>query len=198
MNQTIRNHFKKVDPILYSVIEKIDDLEPRSSTNYFSSLCESIISQQLSERVATIICERFKKLFPHEEITPEYVLKFSVEEIRAVGISRNKISFMKDLAMKVIDKTIRFDDLILLTNEEIIKELVVVKGIGPWTVEMFLIFTLGKEDVFSFGDLGLKRAIEKLYKIDHEPSKDEMQEISQKWSPYRSYACRVLWKSLTI
>ncbi|MEK9178784.1 MAG: DNA-3-methyladenine glycosylase 2 family protein, partial [Patescibacteria group bacterium] len=117
------------------------------------------------------------------------------EKIRSAGISYQKISYIKDLAKKFQNKQIEFDKFDKLTDEKIIDELVSVRGIGRWTAEMFLIFGLGRPDVFSYGDLGLRRAIERLYKIQ-DLSEIEAIRISEKWKPYRSVASRFLWKSL--
>lgn len=198
MKQAVKNHFKKYDPILYAALVKVGDVELSTSDNYFAHLCDAIISQQLSEKVGTVIYSRFKLLFPDGAITPKNVLALPDETIRAIGTSRSKVAFMKDLAQKIIDGTIKIDLLSSLPNEEIMRELIQVKGIGPWTVEMFLMSALAREDVFSLGDLGLKRAIQKLYKLPDEPTKEELLAISDTWKPYRTYACRVLWKSLAL
>lgn len=188
MDQKIRKHFRRVDPILFSVIEKlsgkIDQLIPTTTTDYFSDLCETIINQQLSEKAGATIWSRFNKLFV--KLTPSAVLVASDEKIRTSGISRSKISYLKNLARYAPN----LDTLRDMKNDEVIGELTKVKGIGRWTAEMFLMFSLGREDVFSSGDAGLQRAIAKLY------GKKQMKSIIAKWSPYKTYACWVLWKSL--
>ena len=198
MKHAVKNHFQLHDHLLYSVLKKIADFELTYSHNYFAHLCDSIISQQLSEKVGTVLYERFKLLFLDTDITPLHLLALSDETIRTIGTSRNKVVFMKDLAQKVLDKTINLEKINLKTNEEIMQELTQVKGIGPWTVEMFLMSGLAREDIFSLGDLGLKRAIQKLYSFSEEPTKIQMLEISQRWKPYRSYASRILWQSLSL
>ena len=198
LNKKIINHFKKVDPILYSVIEKVGVYGSKISDDYFLELCEIIINQQLSDKAAATIFARFKRLFPQKKITPEVLLKLSAEKIQSCGTSRAKVSFLKDLAKKVLAEELRLDQLNKLSDDLIMKELTKVKGIGPWSVEMFLMFTLGREDVFSYGDLGLKNAIKKLYKFKKEPTREQIEKIVEKWKPYRTYACRILWKSLEI
>ena len=198
MNKKIVDHFKKVDPILHSVIEKVGVLGPKISDDYFLELCEIIINQQLSDKAAATIFARFKKLFPQEKITPQILLKLSDEKIRSCGTSKAKVSFLKDLAKKVIVEELRLDKLDKLSDELVIDQLTTIKGIGPWTAEMFLMFTLGREDVFSHGDLGLRNAIKKLYKFRNDPTKKQIEKIVNKWKPYRTYACRILWKSLEI
>ncbi|MBI2041299.1 MAG: DNA-3-methyladenine glycosylase 2 family protein [DPANN group archaeon] len=189
----IKKHFQKVDPILYKLIQKIGSIEPikpRAPNAYFQSICREIIGQQLNGKVARIIFDRFTKLFPNKKVTLNYVLKIPDAKIRKIGPSWSKVSFVKDLAKNVVGGTLNLKKLKGLSDEQIMAELTKVKGIGPWTAQMFLIFTLGREDVFSKGDLGLRKAITTLY------GQKEIESITQKWSPYKTYACRVLWKSL--
>lgn len=199
MHAKVIAHFREKDPILHSVIHKIklpDRIE--KSTDYFSDLCEAIINQQLSDKAATTIFGRFKKLFPKEKITPEKLLEMKDQDVRKVGTSNAKVNFMKDLAQKVIRCEIQLDQLDKLDNDLVIKELTKVKGIGPWTAEMFLMFTLAREDVFSFGDLGLRKAIQTLYKLNKQPTISQMEKLSKNWIPFRTYAARILWRSLEI
>jgi len=196
MDKKILLHFQSVDPILASLIEKVGPLTISKSTDYFFHLCREIIGQQLSGKVADVIFARFEKLFSHKKITPQTVLKYSEETLRSTGMSWSKTRFIRDLAQTVVNKDINLEQLAQRNNEEVIKELTKVKGIGPWTAEMFLMFTLGREDIFSHGDLGLRRAIQKLYHFKKEPTRKQIEKISRKWSPYRTYACRILWNSL--
>ncbi len=194
MEEALR-HFKKVDPKLYktALIIKLSD-HPKTE-DYFISLIESIISQQLSIKASGTIFNRFKKLFPKEKITPEKILKISDQKIRECGISYSKIKYIKGIAQAVINKEINFQKLDYLKDEEIINELIKLKGVGKWTAEMFLMFTLGRKDVFSAGDLGLKNAMIKIYNLE-KPTQEELLSISEKWSPHRTIASRILWKSL--
>ena len=185
-------HFQKMDPVLYSLIKKVGPVEaikPRSQSVYFQSICREIIGQQLNGKVARVIFDRFTKLFPNQKIIPEYLLKISDAKIRKTGASWSKVSFVKDLAKKVVKGELKLAKLKHLNDEQVITELTKVKGIGPWTAQMFLMFTLGREDVFSKGDLGLRKAITKLY------GNREIESIIRKWSPYKTYASLVLWKS---
>jgi len=195
MYEKALKHFKKRDPILYKASIAIEFQEISPVTNHFLKLVRSIIGQQLSVKAATTIFDRFKKLFLKEDITPGRILKMDKEKIRSCGISYSKIEYIKDLSQKVIDKTLDLEHINDLDNETIISNLTIVKGIGPWSAEMFLMFSLARPDIFSTGDSGLKNAIKKLYKID-ELSKEDLITISAKWSPYRTYACLVLWQSL--
>lgn len=191
-------HFEKVDPILFGAYQDIGGIEgiaPRPKSEFFVSLCSAIVSQQLSGRVANVIFGRFEGLFPQKKITPEKVLKLSHETLRKAGMSNGKASYIRDLAQKVHASEVRLELLRDLENEHVILELTKIKGIGRWTAEMFLMFTLGREDVFSHGDLGLRKAIERLYNLQN-PTKEQIEAIAIKWSPYRTYASRILWGSL--
>jgi len=198
----LQTHFKAHDPVLYPFVVASKPQLLTLQTNFgtfFSRLCQDIISQQLSIKVADVIIKRFEALLSTTVITPESVLAVEDEKLRQVGLSWAKIKYIKDLATKTLSHEVRFERLPNLNNREIIDELTKVKGIGQWTAEMFLIFTLGRENIFSWGDLGLKTAIIKLYKFD--PSnkvkfKEQVLTVSEKWQPYKSYACLALWKSL--
>lgn len=186
------------DPILGAVIKKVPPFKNPPSGNYFINLCESIISQQLSVKAADTIFSRLLHLFPKKQITPEAILEIDKEEMRGCGISYQKISYIKDLAQKTLESGILFEQFEIMTDEEVITELVKVKGIGRWTAEMFLMFTMQRPDVFSYGDLGLRNAIQRLYNLKKEPSQKRAEQISKKWKPYRTLASRYLWKSLEL
>lgn len=198
MNKKVREHFQMVDPVLFQIFSAVKPIDINKSNDYFSDLIESIVCQQLSDKAGATIFARFLALFPHKKITPERVLALSDSAIRDVGPSWSKVRYIKNLAHQVIIKSVQLDQLDQLADQDVVTELTKVKGIGPWTAEMFLMFSLGREDVFSFGDLGLRRAIQKLYRFKKEPTKKQIEKISRKWSPYRTYACRILWKSLEI
>jgi len=195
----IKLHFKKADPVIYRVIVNME-LEvlpqPKTSTGYFKKLCREIIAQQLASKAAHAIIGRFYDLFERKYITPDKILAFSEQELRNVGMSWAKARYTRDLAQKVKDKEVRLNNLHNLDNELVIEELIKVKGIGNWTAEMFLIFTLGREDVFSHGDLGLRKAIQKLYGFNDKPNEKQINKIVDKWSPYKSYGCLALWRSV--
>jgi DNA-3-methyladenine glycosylase II len=196
MTKEAVNHFHKTDKILYGLMQKVGPIEvikPRRPDVYFQSLCREIIGQQLNGKVARVIFDRFTKLFPEQNITPERTLKLPDTKIRAAGMAWSKVEAIRDLAKNVVEGEVNLKSLKDLDDEQVMNELVKVKGIGPWTAQMFLMFTLGREDVFSNKDLGLQKAIRKLYKVEPTPEKLEM--ITRKWSPYKTYASRVLWKS---
>lgn len=188
----------KHDPTLGKVIKQIGPIEIHKSGNYFEDLTESIVSQQLSVKAANTIWDRFTALLPDKKVTPENVWEVPDQKIREAGLSWGKVSYVKDLAKKTMESGIVFEQFEIMTDEEIITELIKVKGIGRWTAEMFLMFAMGRPDVFSYGDLGLRRAIQKLYDLDYEPSVDEAEKIAVKWKPYRTLACRYLWRSLEV
>jgi len=192
VRQKIRQHFKKVDPILFRAAEQVGELEDivqRKSSEYFSSLCGEIIAQQLGSGAAHAILGRFHNLFPRKKVKPDYITAIQAKELRKTGMSWAKARSIKDLAQKVATKEVALSNLSSLSDEDAILELTKIKGIGKWTAEMFLIFSLGREDVFSFGDLGLKKAYTKLY------GRRNMDPIVARWSPYRSWASLILWKS---
>ncbi len=190
----IRAHFQKVDPVLYSLLpSRIVRLTPSHPREYFVSMCRTIIGQQLSTTAADTIYARFRALFGRKHITPSAVLALPDETLRKVGMSYAKIRFMKDWAQRVNSGDIPLPALSAMDNDGVIAVLTKTKGIGKWTAEMFLMFTLGREDVFSFGDLGLKRAIQTAYKLRREPSLRFMERLSRRWMPYRTYAALALW-----
>ena len=188
--------FRDVDPVLYGAGRGLKVLESAeySPDKYFFRLTRAIAGQQLSVKAAATIYGRFEELVDGE-ILPENVLRLEHEDLRGVGLSNAKANYILSLAQSVIDKDIDFDGLDNLDSEAAIEQLVKLKGIGRWSAEMFLMFTLGREDLFSTGDLGLKRAIERLYGVK-DPDAKYLLKLSDKWSPYRTYACRILWDSL--
>ncbi|HVT01606.1 MAG TPA: DNA-3-methyladenine glycosylase [Patescibacteria group bacterium] len=189
-------HLKTNDPILHEIALSIEPFELSIHPDPFIRLIRSIIGQQLSVKAAATIFARFEDLFPNKEIEPNYILKIPDEKLRSVGLSRQKISYLKDLSQKVIEKEVELENLQELESEVIIEQLLKIKGIGRWTAEMFLMFSLGRPDIFSNGDLGLQNAIRNIYKLSNKPTIEEMEKISNKWSPYRTYASMILWRSL--
>lgn len=197
MKNKLKKHFQRRDRLMYQLIDYLDKIEKlQPSSDYFSDLCEIIVNQQLSEKAAATIFGRFQQLFPKGKITAVSLLQLSDEIIRGAGISWGKVKYLKDLASKVNEEKINLKQLKVMQDEEIHKQLVTVKGIGKWSIEMFLMFSLAREDIFSPGDLGLRRAIMKLYKMKKEPTEKQLEKISSKWSPFRTYASRILWRSL--
>lgn len=183
----------KKDTELSRLINLIGDIEIPLKEDYFTSLVSAIIGQQLSVKAASTIKARVLSLCG--ELSPEKILDLSEEELRGVGLSRGKVLYVKDLARNVIEGKIELYMLDKQTDEEIIHRLTAVKGIGRWTAEMFLIFSLGRPDVFSCGDLGLKRALCWLYKMEEAPL-TFLKECASKWSPNGTVASLYLWEAI--
>ncbi len=159
-------------------------------------LMASIMSQQLSTKVAQVIYKRFLELYKGKEPKPQQVLDTPSEQLRAIGLSNAKVSYVKNVAEFCIEHKITDKKLLAMENDEIIELLTQIKGVGRWTVEMLLMFTLGREDVFAPDDLGIQQAMIKAYKLDNSDKKalrEKMLKLSEKWSPYRTYACLHLW-----
>ena len=159
-------------------------------------LMASIMGQQLSTKVAKVIYKRFLEIYGAEEPQPQQVLDTPFETLRGIGLSNAKVNYVQNVARYCIEHNITDTKLLSLPNEDIIDLLTQIKGVGKWTVEMLLMFTLGREDVFAVDDLGIQQAMVKVYKIptdDKKAVKEKMLKISSKWSPYRTYACLHLW-----
>jgi len=200
MNKKIIDHFKKHDPIIhsYALQVKLSPIKRDSPNNYFFRLSREIVRQQLSDKAGNAIFGRFQKLFPNGLVTAIDILSISHERLRKSGMSHAKARYVRNLAEAVIHGDLPILHLDLMADEEILKTLTKVKGIGPWTAEMFLMFVLGRENVFSHGDLGLKKGIIKVYRLKKDPTKKQVEKIIKKWSPYKTYASRILWASLEL
>lgn len=183
------------DPVLKKLYKKYGPhkFEDRSEKLY-EELVESIIGQQLSGKAADTIFKRFLSIYKNSKFpTPQVLLKTDSEKLRSAGMSYSKASYIKNIAKAFKNKELSIGKLEKLKDEEIKKELTKIKGVGNWTAEMTLIFTLKREDVFSLGDAGLRRAIKNLYKIEKE---SDILKLSDTWKPKRSFACWYLWRSL--
>lgn len=193
------SHFRKHDPIMEKlVITWLESDEPKPKklkpTDYVMELYSSIISQQISAKAAATIKNRFFELIKNDD-TPDRILKISDESLRKVGISRQKANYIRSIAENELTNNVNFELFDSLSDEEIIEQLTKIKGVGRWTAEMFLIFTLARANVFSSGDLGLNNAIIKNYKLKS-LSQNKIIRLSDKWSPYKSTASLALWYSL--
>ncbi len=196
--RAIADHLRTNDPHLAPVIARHGLCTVEPHTNYYQSLVRSIVGQQLSVKAAATIFDRFLTLFEDVFPTPEQLLEKDTEILRSVGLSYSKANYIHDLAQHVVDGRVRFDHLPSLSNDEIVAELTDVKGIGEWTVHMFLMFCMGRQDVLPVGDLGIKNGMRALYGLDHTPSPDEMRAIAAKyqWHPYESIASWYVWRFL--
>lgn len=187
-------HLSK-DNILAGIVARYPAPTWQKKNNLFQSLVYEIIGQQLSGKVVKIIYGRFLDLFGGQMPKPEAVLKISDEKIRGCGCSWAKVKYLKSLAASVENKSLDLRNLSNISDEEVYAQLTAVNGIGPWTAEMFLIFSLHRPDVFSLGDLGLRTAVARLYGVPRDNLK-KISKISESWKPYRSFASRYLWMSL--
>ena len=199
MSSVATDHLTKHDPFLAPIIAAHGPFTVQPHANYYQELVDSIISQQLSVKAAATIQRRFCELFGSTTLpSPEQILTKDIETLRSAGLSRPKASYILDLAQHVVDGRVTFVHLDSLSNEEIITELTAVKGIGEWTVHMFLIFCMGRLDILASGDLGVRNGIQKLYGLDHLPSRADIESLATQyhWHPYESVACWYIWKSL--
>jgi DNA-3-methyladenine glycosylase II len=169
----------------------------RPPGDHYAALLRAIVGQQLSTKAARAIYGRLIERFGGRAPTPEEVLAAEPEELRAAaGLSRAKVTFLRSLAEHVVSGELDLDRLDTLPDEEIVAELIAVKGLGEWTVHMFLMFQLKRPDVLAVGDLGIRRAVERAYGLPGLPSAAELTELAEPWRPYRTTACLVLWHSL--
>jgi DNA-3-methyladenine glycosylase II len=193
-----RKHLMKADPKLSLIIKRIGrcELHAVAPRDAFEALCMSIASQQLSVKAAATIFGRFCDLFPNRKVSPEVVMTLTDDQIRAVGFSRPKASFIKDLAARVLDGRLDLKGLKRHPDDEVMRQLVAVKGIGRWTAEIFLMFRLGRMDIFPADDLGLMNAVHRAYGMRKRPDAKKLRKMGESWSPYRSVAAWYLWQSL--
>ena len=193
-----RKHLNK-DKVLKALVKQQGHHVIDKKKNICLQLCASVMSQQLSTKVAAIIFSRFLQLFKTKTPKPQDILAVPHETLRGIGLSNAKALYIKNICRFFIDNKLTDAKLDKLGNEELMALLTRIKGVGQWTVEMLLMFALGREDVFSAGDFGVQKAMIRLYQIEYASSKElamKMILIAERWSPYRTYACRHLWKYL--
>ncbi|HQD08043.1 MAG TPA: DNA-3-methyladenine glycosylase 2 family protein [Flavihumibacter sp.] len=172
-------------------------LKLRQRKKVYLHLCGSIMSQQLSTKVADVLWNRFLALFGEGEPTPEQIVALNPTVLRGIGLSNAKVAYVQNVARFAIEQGMEWKQLKNLSDEEVIAHLTQIKGVGRWTTEMLLMFALGREDVFAIDDFGIQQAMIRLYKLDNSDRKAfraKMLQISAKWSPYRTYACLHLWR----
>jgi len=189
-------HLSK-DKKLKKLVEAAEPHQLKKRKNICTYLCASIMSQQLSTKVADVIYKRFIALYGGKEPLPQQILDTPFEQLRGIGLSNAKVNYVKNVAQFEMEKGMDAKKLQKMDNEEVIAYLTEIKGVGRWTVEMLLMFALGREDVFAVDDLGIQNAMIKLYKLDNSDKKqlrEKMLKVSAKWSPYRTYACVHLWR----
>jgi DNA-3-methyladenine glycosylase II len=189
-------HLRKTDPAMKKLIKKIGPFTQKLRRDKFSTLVNSVLSQQISVAAAKTIRTRLLDRLGTTSFEAESLAIQSVDELRCAGVSRQKASYLLDLAQKTMEGTINLNGLNKLSNEQIISELTTVKGIGRWTAQMFLMFSLGRLNVFPADDLGLQNAMRKIYQLKTGCKKEAFLEIAQQWDPYQTVASWYCWQSL--
>ena len=183
------------DKKLKKIISSVGECKIRTISNPFEALVEAIITQQISDSAGKSISLKFKNLFGKKYPTPSDVVKLTIEQIKSVGLSRMKAEYIFDISQMIVDKKLDFKIFKKMSNEDVISELTKIRGIGKWTAEMYLIFALGRMDVFPLGDLGLINGIKKLYDLEN-PSTDEILEITNSWIPFRTIGTWYIWRGV--
>ena len=184
------------DPVLAGIIDRVGPFGMAYREPQFESLVRSILSQQISSKVARVFVDRLVARMPEGRITPEAILRMRVTTFRKMGFSAAKTEYIRDLARLTVSGSLIFDQFAAMEDEVIIEQLTRVKGIGVWTVHMFLMFALRRPDVLPTGDLGIRAAMQRAYGLEALPKPIEMQRIAEAWKPWCSVACWYLWKSL--
>ena len=192
----ILQHFGRNDPAIADLVRRVGPFRLRRNRKYFVVLCKSIIAQQISTKVADTICDRFFHLFDELAPSPEKVMLLTDGRLRGVGLSRQKIKYIQDLSRRFLDKTVRPHQLNYLDNETVIEKLTTVYGIGRWTAEMFLIFSLNRMDVLPVDDLGLRAAVKTIYGMKALPDAKRLHRLGKKWHPLETVATWYAWRSL--
>jgi DNA-3-methyladenine glycosylase II len=191
------NHLKKSDPVMRGIIERVGACRMEFGEPTFHSLAEAIVYQQLNGKAAVTIFKRFSDA-AGDPVTPKGILKLTEQQLRAVGLSKQKSSYLRDMAAKTESGLLNFEKLQGMEEADVIEHLTQVKGVGVWTAHMFLMFTMRRPDVLPTGDYGIQVAIKKHYRKRKLPKPKDMEKIAKTWSPYRSIACWYLWRSLDI
>lgn len=193
-----RLHLQKSDPIMKQIIKSVGPFTARTRRDRFLTLVNSIVSQQISGAAAKTILGRLTEAMKDDGITAASILEYHVDQLRELGVSRQKATYMLDLAARVNEGTVDLKAMSRMTNEQVIDELTQVKGIGVWTAQMFMMFSLGRLDVFPDGDLGIQNAIKKHYSVRGEWTPAKMLKLAKPWQPYATIASWYLWRSLEV
>ena len=191
-------HLRAVDPIMANLIDRAGLFTLKLDRNRFAMLVRSILSQQISTKASKSISLKLDLLLQPRGISADAILERSDEELRSAGLSRQKVSYLKDLSARVIDERLRLNVIGRLSDEEAIDELIQVRGIGRWTAQMFLIFSLGRLDIFPHDDLIIRSSIKKLYQLEELPNKQRSHEIAAVWKPFSSIATWYCWRLLDV
>lgn len=191
-------HLKRKDPVLRRLIRDVGPFTLRAERRHFEMLVRSIVSQQISTAAARTILSRLVVALEPDGYSPQRIAALSVEQLREIGISRQKAGYVLDLASRVAAGEINFRSLVRADDETVIGKLTEVKGIGVWTAQMFLMFSLGRMDVLPVGDLGIRKAIQNQWNLAELPAPAEIETIARPWRPYATIACWYLWRSLDL
>lgn len=192
--ESVYNFLSERDPVMRDLIGAVGGCDHNPGGDHYQTLIESMIYQQVTGKAAEAIYSKFLNRCGGS-VTPETVSSLNLDQMRGAGLSRQKISYIMDLTEKVLNGDLQLDGIDSLADEEIVERLVTVKGIGTWTAQMFLIFTLGRIDVFPLNDLGVRKAIQKRYGNGRKISERRMEKIASRWEPYRTVGVLILWKS---
>jgi DNA-3-methyladenine glycosylase II len=191
------HHLKENDPVLATIIDQVGAVKLVYREPSFQSLVRAIAYQQLHGKAAKAIYDRFTAA-AGGTLTPDSVLALTEDQMRACGLSKQKLAYIRDLAAKTLSRDVVFEDLPQMTDGDVIEHLTRVKGIGEWSAQMFLMFALRRENVMPTGDYGIRAAIKKAYRKRAMPKPKEMLRLAKKWEPYRTLACYYLWRSLDV
>ena len=194
--KSILQHFDEKDAVMADVIRRLGPFKLKRNKNYFQVLCKAIVGQQISTKAAESINHRFRNLFAGNWPTPKKVQYLTEKQLREAGLSGQKVKYMKDLSEKFLDRTVRPHRMVYQDNEDIIQQLTGVYGIGRWTAEMFLIFSLSRMNVLPVGDLGLRAGVKLLYNMRAMPSSDRVRVLGRKWQPYATVGTWYTWRTL--
>jgi DNA-3-methyladenine glycosylase II len=192
------DHLRAADPVLAELIERYGPLERplRAQRSHYGALVRAIVGQQLSTKAAAAIYARLADRFGGREPTPQEILDDDPDQLFAVGLSRAKVAYLRSLAEHITDGSLELERLDALPDDAVIAELTAVKGIGDWSAHMFLMFHLWRPDVLAVGDLGIRKAMMVAYALPEMPAAAAMERIAEPWRPYRTLACRYLWRVL--
>ena len=198
LHRAALRHIRRSDPVLAGVVDRHGPhrFDLRTTGSHFDAIARSIVSQQLSVKAAATIHGRFRELYAAAGGEPRHLARIPEDRLREAGLSWQKISYIKDLARRVTEGELELDRIDEMDDDELIERLTAVKGVGVWTAQMFLMFRLGRADVFPTLDLGIQKAMQRAYGLRKRPSLQRMEKIGRAWAPYRTIACWYLWRSL--
>src|SRR6266705_2248443 len=188
-------HIRKRDPVLGRVVKEIGRIDFELDEGHYEALVGSIIYQQLAGAAARTILNRFKNLYEGKVPDPEQYLSTDESKLRSSGLSPQKISYIRDLCERIVNRSLNLSSLVHSSDEEAVEKLDAVKGVGRWTAEMFLLFVLGRKDVLPVDDLGIQKAVKRLYRLRKLPSREKFERLAKNWHPYCSIATLYLWRS---